>query len=67
MARAHVRELIVAIQLQQSPHLSIVPEQNVSASPKYMGRSPDERRTEDVGRQVCQRQNVKAMLNRVVR
>ncbi len=52
----------LAVQLEQSPYLNIVPEQKVRDALRYMGRSPDERLTSDVAREVCQRQNVKAML-----
>lgn len=52
----------LAVQLEQSPYLNIVPEQRVRDALRYMGRSADERLTSDVAREVCQRQNVKAML-----
>jgi eukaryotic-like serine/threonine-protein kinase len=52
----------LAIQLEQSPYLYLVPEQNVRGTLKYMGRSPDEKLTENVAREVCQRENIKAML-----
>jgi eukaryotic-like serine/threonine-protein kinase len=52
----------LAVQLEQSPYLNLVPEQKVRDALRYMGRSADERLTNDVAREVCQRQNVKAML-----
>ncbi|MHC4696941.1 MAG: tetratricopeptide repeat protein, partial [Planctomycetota bacterium] len=52
----------LAVQLEQSPFLNIVPEQRVSETLRFMGRSPDERMTSRVAREICQRQGVKAML-----
>ena len=52
----------LATQLEQSPYLNIVPEQNVRETLKYMDRSQDEKLTESVAREVCQRENIKAML-----
>jgi eukaryotic-like serine/threonine-protein kinase len=52
----------LAVQLGQSPFLNIFSEDRVRESLKFMGRSPDERVTRDVGREICQRQGLKAML-----
>jgi serine/threonine protein kinase/tetratricopeptide (TPR) repeat protein len=52
----------LAVQLEQSPFLNIMPEQQVRETLRYMGRSPDERVTRDVAREICQRRGVKAML-----
>jgi hypothetical protein len=52
----------LAIDLQQSPFLNIVPEQKVQQTLKFMGRPPDTRMTADVGREICQRDGIKAML-----
>ncbi len=52
----------LAVQLGQSPFLNIVPEARVRETLSYMGRSPDERVTPSLAREVCQRQGVKAML-----
>ena len=52
----------LAVQLGQSPYLNIFPEDRVRETLRYMGRSPDERVTRDVGREICQRQGVKALL-----
>src|SRR5438105_3299823 len=38
----------LAIQLEQSPYLNIVPEDRIRETLRYMGRSPDERITHDV-------------------
>src|SRR5262245_9306511 len=53
----------LAFQLEQSPFLNIVPEQRVRETLRLMGRSPDERLTADVGREVCQRTGSKALLS----
>jgi serine/threonine protein kinase/tetratricopeptide (TPR) repeat protein len=52
----------LAVQLGQSPFLNIFSEDRVREALKFMGRSPDERVTRDVGREMCQRQGLKAML-----
>jgi eukaryotic-like serine/threonine-protein kinase len=48
--------------LEQSPLLNILPDRKVENTLKLMGRADDERVTADVGRDVCQRVNSKAML-----
>jgi serine/threonine protein kinase/tetratricopeptide (TPR) repeat protein len=52
----------LAVQLGQSPFLNIFSEDRVRETLKFMGRSPDERVTRDAGREICQRQGLKAML-----
>ena len=52
----------LAVQLGQSPFLNIFSEDRVREALRFMGRSPDERVTRDVGREICQRQGLKAML-----
>jgi serine/threonine protein kinase/tetratricopeptide (TPR) repeat protein len=52
----------LAVQLEQSPYLNIVPESKIREALKYMGRPADERMTDDVAREICQRQGIKAML-----
>src|SRR5256714_1576549 len=52
----------LAVQLGQSPFLNIFSEDRVREALKFMGRSPDERVTRDVAREICQRQGLKAML-----
>ena len=53
----------LAVDLQQSPFLNVVPEQQVLKTLKYMGRAPDQLVTSDIGREICQRNGIKAMLN----
>jgi tetratricopeptide (TPR) repeat protein len=52
----------LAVQLQQSPYLNIVPEQRIQATLGMMGRPADERITATVAREICQRLGVKAMM-----
>src|SRR6202167_408074 len=52
----------LAVQLEQSPYLNIVPESKIGEALRYMGRPPDERLTKDVAREICLRQGIKAML-----
>ena len=52
----------LAVDLQQSPFLNVVPEQQVQKTLKYMGKGPDEPVTSDIGREICQREGIKAML-----
>lgn len=52
----------LAVQLEQSPFLRILSEEQVREVLSYMGRTPDERVTREVAREICQRQGFKAML-----
>jgi DNA-binding winged helix-turn-helix (wHTH) protein/tetratricopeptide (TPR) repeat protein len=52
----------LAMQLDQSPFLSIVSRERVRETLQYMSRSPDDRVSGNVAREVCQRLGVKAML-----
>src|SRR6266496_1798283 len=52
----------LAIQLEQSPFLNIFSQEQVREALRYMGRSPDERVTKDIAREICQRHGIKAML-----
>ncbi len=52
----------LAVQLEQSPYLNILSEQRARGALKLMGRSPDERITNAIAREICQRNNLKAML-----
>ena len=52
----------LAVQLEQSPYLNIVPESKIREALGFMGRPADERLTNDVAREICQRQGIKAML-----
>ncbi len=52
----------LAVQLEQSPYLNVLPQSRIQAALRLMGRSPDERLTSDVAREICVRDGVKAML-----
>jgi len=52
----------LAIQLEQSPFLNVLPDSRVNRTLKLMNRPPAERLTNELGREVCQRSNSKALL-----
>jgi tetratricopeptide (TPR) repeat protein len=52
----------LAVQLEQSPYLNLVPESRIQETLRFMGRPADERITRDVAREICQRNGIKAML-----
>ena len=52
----------LAVDLEQSPFLNVFPEQRVQRTLKLMGRSADARVTQDVGREICEREGIKALL-----
>lgn len=52
----------LAVDLEQSPFLNVFPEQRVQRALKLMGRTGDARVTQEVGREMCEREGIKAML-----
>ena len=50
------------VQLEQSPFLNILPDEKAGEELKLMGRQKDERLTQDLAREVCQREGSKAIL-----
>lgn len=52
----------LAVQLGQSPFLNILPESRIQRALQLMGRSPQERITKDIAREICLREGVKAMI-----
>jgi len=52
----------LALQLRQSPFLNVVPEQQVQATLRLMGREPMTPITTELGREICQRSGAKALL-----
>jgi serine/threonine protein kinase/tetratricopeptide (TPR) repeat protein len=52
----------LAVDLGQSPYLNVFPEQKIRQTLQFMGRSPDDRVTTDVAREICRRDGIKAML-----
>ncbi len=53
----------LVVDLGQSPYLNVFPEQKVRQTLQFMGRDPNDRVTADVGREICLRDGIKAMLN----
>jgi eukaryotic-like serine/threonine-protein kinase len=53
----------MAVQLQQSPFLNIVSGQHLRQSLQYMGKSPDEKLTMPLAREIGQREGIKALLS----
>jgi eukaryotic-like serine/threonine-protein kinase len=53
----------LAVDLDQSPFLRVVPQAQVQKTLGFMGRSPDERLTVDLARDLCLRMGSKAMLS----
>ncbi|HEX6285459.1 MAG TPA: protein kinase, partial [Pyrinomonadaceae bacterium] len=50
------------VHLGQTPYLNLFPEDRVRETLRFMGRSPDERITRDIGREICERQGIRALL-----
>jgi serine/threonine protein kinase/tetratricopeptide (TPR) repeat protein len=55
-------KMALAVQLEQSPFLNLFSDERVRETMRYMERSPDERVTKEVGREICERQGIKALL-----
>src|SRR6202045_3368366 len=53
----------LAVSLGQSPYLNVVPDSKVQQTLKLMGKPPEIRITSDIGREICQRAHIKAMLS----
>jgi serine/threonine protein kinase/tetratricopeptide (TPR) repeat protein len=52
----------LGVDLEQSPYLNVFPDQKVRSTLRFMGRPPDDRVTTETGKEICQRNGVKAML-----
>jgi serine/threonine protein kinase/Tfp pilus assembly protein PilF len=52
----------LASQLEQSPFLNIVPESKIRQTLQYMGRPASQHINAEVGREICQRAGIKAMM-----
>ena len=55
-------KLGLAVQLEQSPYLNIFPEERARETLRLMERSRDEKITRELGREICQRRGIKALL-----
>jgi serine/threonine protein kinase/tetratricopeptide (TPR) repeat protein len=51
-----------AVGLGQSPYLNVVSDQKIQQTLKLMGQAPDARITPEIGKQICSRNAIKAML-----
>ncbi|HET7206889.1 MAG TPA: protein kinase [Terriglobales bacterium] len=56
----------LAVDLEQSPYLNVFPEQKVRRTLQFMGHAPDDRITSEIGREICQRDGIKAMLTAAI-
>jgi serine/threonine protein kinase/tetratricopeptide (TPR) repeat protein len=52
----------LAVQLRQTPFLNLFPEESVRETLRYMGRPKDEHITPQIGREICRRRGLKALL-----
>jgi serine/threonine protein kinase/tetratricopeptide (TPR) repeat protein len=52
----------LSVQLEQSPFLNLISDRKLNETLKLMGRSPGDRLTPEVARQICQRTNSAAVL-----
>src|SRR5215510_12336273 len=52
----------LTVQLEQSPYLNIFPQERARETLRLMERSHDEKITREVGREICQRRGIKALL-----
>jgi len=52
----------LAVQLGQSPYLNLFPDARVRQTLRLMGHSPDDRVTQDIGKEICERQGLKALI-----
>jgi eukaryotic-like serine/threonine-protein kinase len=52
----------LSAQLRQSPFLDILSEDRVHDALRFMDKSPEERVTREIAREICERQGIKAML-----
>jgi eukaryotic-like serine/threonine-protein kinase len=53
----------LAVQLDQSPYLNLLPDSKVQEALKFMGRKPDERITRDLAKEISLRENAKAIIS----
>jgi serine/threonine protein kinase/Flp pilus assembly protein TadD len=56
----------LAMQLEQSPFLHLFPEARVQHTLRLMGRSPEEPVTAKTAREICERENLKALIAGVI-
>ena len=52
----------LAVKLEESPYINVFPDERIRVTLERMQRPSDERVTRAVGREICQRQGIKAMM-----
>ena len=52
----------LALHLAESPFLNVVSDTRVRETLRFMERPPDERVTAEIGREICERESIKAMM-----
>ena len=52
----------LALNLAESPFLNVVSDTRVRETLRFMDRPPDERVTAEIGREICERESIKAMM-----
>src|SRR5262245_34514263 len=52
----------LSVQLGQTPFVNILPAERVNETLKLMNKPPEERITREIGREICERRNLKALL-----
>ncbi len=52
----------LSVDLEQSPFLNVVPAAEIERTLKFMGQPQDARITSEIGREICQRDGIKAMI-----
>ena len=52
----------LALNLAESPFLNVVSDTRVRETLRFMERPPDERVTAEIGREICERESIKAMM-----
>jgi DNA-binding winged helix-turn-helix (wHTH) protein/Flp pilus assembly protein TadD len=50
------------VALRQSPYLNVTPRRQIMETLKLMGQPPDARVTQEIGREICQRNGIRAVL-----
>lgn len=53
----------LAVQLDQSPYLNLLPESKIQEALKFMGRKPNERITRELAKEISLRENAKAIIS----
>jgi serine/threonine protein kinase len=55
-------KLVLTNNLQDSPYLNVLPDQSIGGTLKLMKHQPDDRLTQDLAKEVCLRNGIKALL-----